>query len=152
MTGSKAPSVVIDIDVLKRAVGVAEWARDYAAGIVEAVPVAAHRLTMICAHLGERAFTRIRRHSGETEEEHLRLEGGAWNIQELRDSSGRCSQETRLQGLDLEASSQASEEDDVALRALGPLAHRSAMILLAIEDITDRKRGNASAPSCSPRR
>ncbi len=136
----------IDIDVLKRAVGVAEWARDYAAGIVEAVPVPLIVLDddLRAISANEAFYQDFGVTAAETERKtFFELEGGAWNIQELRGSLEEVlAKNTRLQGLDLEG-----EFPSVGRRTMS-LSARSVhsgtglpMILLAIEDITDRKRG-----------
>jgi len=136
----------IDIDVLKRAVGVAEWARDYAAGIVEAVPVPLIVLDddLRAISANEAFYQDFGVTAAETERKSFfELEGGAWNIQELRDSLGEVlAKNTRLQGLDLEREFPSVGRRTMSLSAR--LVHSRTglpMILLAIEDITDRKRG-----------
>ncbi len=136
----------IDIDVLKRAVGVAEWARDYAAGIVEAVPVPLIVLDddLRAISANEAFYQDFGVTAAETERKtFFELEGGAWNIQELRGSLEEVlAKNTRLQGLDLEGEFPSVGRRTMSLSARSVHSRTGLpMILLAIEDITDRKRG-----------
>jgi two-component system CheB/CheR fusion protein len=139
---------VIDIDVLKRALGAAEWARDYAKATVEAVQmplvVLDVRRDVVSAN---QAF---RDHFGaggaELEGRSLyALQSGAWDVPELRSALVRVFEaDERFAALEVER-----ELPRLGVRVLClagravPMPSGDKLVLLAIEDITDRRRAQA---------
>ena len=136
---------VVDIDVLKRALGAAEWARDYAKATVEAVltPLLVLDASDVVVS-ANRAF-RDHLEVGQAKLEGVRLfelQGGVWGTPEIR---------TALASVHAETESFESLEVELDLPGLGPrtlsLSGRAVAMpsserlsLLAVEDITDRRR------------
>ena len=139
---------LVDIDLLKHNVRDAEWARDYAAGIVEAVQVP---LVVLDEHLralsANEAFYLEFGVTPESTEGKTLFEwgGGAWDSPQLRSA---------LEGLLFTAASgfqgHEVELDFAARKRWLSLSARTVksrigvpMVLLAIEDITHRKQAEA---------
>ena len=136
---------LVDIDVLKHDVRDAEWARDYAAGIVEAVQVPLvvldERLRALSANEAFYVEFAVKRESTEGKTP-FEWEGGAWDIPQIR---------SVLEGLSF-APASGFQGHEVELDFAGrkrwlSLSARTVqsrigvpMVLLAIEDITRRKQ------------
>jgi two-component system CheB/CheR fusion protein len=139
---------VIDIDVLKRALGAAEWARDYAKATVEAVRMplvvldARHDVVSV-----NQAF-RDRFSQGRAElpgRSLYALLNGAWDVPEIRSALSHVfGGGDRFEELEIER-----ELPGLGLRALSlsgravPLPTGEQLALLAVEDVTDRRRAEA---------
>ncbi|MCM2280101.1 MAG: ATP-binding protein [Oligoflexia bacterium] len=136
---------LVDVDVLKRAVISAEWARDYAAGIVEAVqtPLIAldKEIKVISAN---EAFYKVFGVSRQDTQGKSLYDLGLsqWNIQSLRTSLGEMlAEDTRFQNVEAERTFPRLGVRTMSLSARSVDSHTGMpMILLAIEDITDRKK------------
>ncbi|KFE63186.1 chemotaxis protein CheB [Hyalangium minutum] len=136
---------LVDIDALKSQVSQVEWARDYATGIVEAVQVP---LMVLDADLrvlsANKAFYQAYKASAaETVTRSLfELSGGAWDVPELRASLGQMlAKNTLLEGLELEHVFPHVGRRRMALSARSVHSRTGMpMLLLAIEDITERKQ------------
>jgi two-component system CheB/CheR fusion protein len=139
---------VIDIDVLKRALGAAEWARDYATATVEAVrtPLALLDVRHIVVSMNQAFRDHFRASRVELEGKSLyALLNGAWNVPELRSALAHVFEAGEpFEDLELER-----ELPRVGTRALS-LSGRSIvlpggakLVLLAVEDVTDRRRAEA---------
>ncbi len=143
---------LVDIDVLKHNVRDAEWARDYAAGIVEAVQVPLvvldERLRVLSANEAFYAGLAVTPESTEGKTP-FEWKGGALDIPQIR---------SVLEGLFLTPGSGfrgheveldfAARKRWLSLSAHTVKAHAGVpMVLLAIEDITERKQAEAERAS-----
>ena len=147
---------LVDIDALKHNVSQAEWARDYATGIVEAVQVPLMVLDETLSVIStNRAFYQTYGGSAaETEKQSLfALSGGAWNVPELRAALGEMlARNTHLRGLELEHEFPQRGNRRMSLSARSVHSRTGVpMLLLAIEDITERAGAARSIPN-RPRR
>ncbi|MFL5300928.1 MAG: ATP-binding protein, partial [Anaeromyxobacteraceae bacterium] len=147
-TAAGATVSLFDIDELKRAVDSAVWARDFAAGIVEAVQVP---LVVLDAELKTLAANEAFRQSFEAGAAvragvpFFEMGGGHWEEPQLRTAlEEMLATKARLRGLEL-----TRELAGVGRRTLsfaaGPVESRDGepMILVAVEDVTDRSRAEA---------
>jgi len=137
---------LVDIDALKHHVHEVEWARDYAAGIVAAVQVPLlvldEGLRVISANpsfyqaYGSSA-------AGTEQQSVFTLSGGAWDVPALRASLGEMlAKNTRLQGLEVEHEFPHKGKRSMSLSARSVHSRTGVpMLLLSIEDITERKQG-----------
>jgi two-component system, chemotaxis family, CheB/CheR fusion protein len=139
---------LVDIDVLKHDVRDAEWARDYAAGIVEAVQVPLVVLDeQLRAVSANAAFYLEFRVNPETTEGKTPFEwdGGAWDIPAIRSVLEGLSfaPASGFQGHEVELDF-ASRKRWLSLSARTVQSRLGVpMVLLAIEDITQRKQAEA---------
>lgn len=139
---------VIDIDVLKRALGAAEWARDYAKATVEAVgtPLVVLDERRVVVSVNQ-AFRDELVASGvePTGMSLYALQGGAWAVPALRSAIDGLFESGEHFG-DLELS---RELPPLGIRTLAMSGRAVAapggerLVLLAFDDITDRRRGEA---------
>lgn len=139
---------VVDIDFLKRALGAAEWARDYARAAVDAVQIP---FLILDAELhvksSNEAFQQTYGLSkAETEGPSLyTIMGGAWDVPEVRSALGRVIKRNELFQklvIDREFSRLGKRSISLSCRAVG-LPNGEPLLLLAAEDITERLRGDA---------
>ncbi|MCU1277506.1 MAG: Sensor protein, partial [bacterium] len=136
---------LIDIDALKHNVTDAEWARDYAIGIVEAVQVPLVVLDdKLRALSANRAFyaTFQTTAAAVTGRKLFEFDNGAWDIPRLRELVERMLS-TRNEVADAEISHTFPRIGERVLRvsACGVQSHTDVpMMLVALEDITMRKR------------
>ena len=141
---------ILDIDVLKKAVGAAEWTRDLAQAIVDTVQlpevVLDERLKVLS--INEAFSESYGVANGQANDKSVyEIVGGAFDVPSLRIGLGRVVEhDERLDKLELE-------------RDIGPRGVRSMLlsgrsvvsptgeriVLLAAEDITDRKRSEQDA-------
>jgi two-component system CheB/CheR fusion protein len=136
---------LVDIDVLKRHVDQAEWSRDYAVSVVDAVLVPLvvldEQLHVISAnHAFYKSFGST--HAETENRSFFRLAGGAWNIPSLRtglqDLFGR---RTPFEGMEVEAEFPRVGRRTMSFSARSVhLRDSRPMILLTIEDITGRRQ------------
>ena len=136
---------LIDIDALKQQVSDVEWARDYANGIVEAVQVPLVVLDEdLCVLSANQAFyTGFATTAEATMKRSLfELDDGQWNLPALREPLERMlSRKSRLD--DLEVDHDFPRIGRRVIRVSAGAVHSRPnlpMILLALEDITRRKR------------
>ncbi len=139
---------LVDIDVLKRHVDQAEWSRDYAVSVVDAVLVPLvvldEQLHVISAN--EAFYESFGSTRAETESRSFfTLAGGAWNIPSLRtglrDLFGR---RTPFEGMEVEAEFPRVGRRTMSFSARSVhLRDSRPMILLNIEDITGRRQVEA---------
>ena len=136
---------LIDIDALKHHVADAEWARDYALDIVEAVQVP---LVVLDEHLCVLSANQAFYGTFRTMEESTRgqnlfdLDGGQWNIAELRNPLEQMLS-TKMWLADLEVEHDFPRIGRRVVRVSACVVHSRTnvpMILLALEDITTRKQ------------
>jgi two-component system CheB/CheR fusion protein len=136
---------LIDIDALKHHVADAEWARDYALDIVEAVQVP---LVVLDENLRVLSANQAFYATFQTTEEStkarrfLELDGGQWNIPALRAPVEQMLA-TQSWLADLEVEHEFPRIGRRVIRVSACVVHSRAdvpMILLALEDITARKR------------
>jgi two-component system CheB/CheR fusion protein len=143
---------VIDIDVLKRALGAAEWARDYATATVEAVrtPLVLLDARHDVISMNQAFRDHFRANRTELEGKSLyALLNGAWDVPELRSVLARVFEAgERFEDLEMER-----KLPGVGTRALS-LSGRSVgmpggakLVLLAVEDVTDRRCAEAERES-----
>ena len=138
----------VDIDVLKHDVRDAEWARDYAAGIVEAVQVPLvvldERLRALSANEAFYVQFGVKPESTEGKTP-LEWDGGAWDIPQIRSVLGSLSftPASAFQGHEVELDF-ADRKRWLSLSARTVESRIGVpMVLLAIEDITHRKQAEA---------
>jgi two-component system, chemotaxis family, CheB/CheR fusion protein len=139
---------VIDIDVLKRALGAAEWARDYAKATVEAIQMPL--VVLDPRHDVVSVNQAFRGHFGASSAE---LEGrslyallnGAWDVPELRSAlGGLFKADEPFDHFEVER-----ELPRLGMRVLSlsgravPMPSGDKLALLAIEDVTDHRRAEA---------
>ncbi len=137
---------LVDIDALKHTVHDAEWARDYAAGVVDAVQVPLLVLDEgLRAHSGNEAFYAEFGLTPETTEGKAMTDWGpGWDIQPLqRLLADLFAGGGVFQGVEVEREfGQRRRWLSFSARLVDPrIGARTA--LLAIEDVTERKRGEA---------
>ncbi|HEY3452348.1 MAG TPA: ATP-binding protein, partial [Myxococcales bacterium] len=136
---------VVDIDALKRALGTSEWARDYAASTVEAVQtplvVLDQRLAVLSAN--ESFYEVFHTSKDETERRRLfDLGNGQWEVPALRHAlEEMLAKNSRFSHLEIAVELEGLGPRVLSLAA-GPIFTMTGvpMILLSIDDITDRKR------------
>ncbi|WP_240359659.1 chemotaxis protein CheB [Pyxidicoccus trucidator] len=134
---------LIDIDALKHHVRQVEWARDYAASIVEAVQVPLlvldKELRVLSAN---RAFYQAFGASASEVEQQsfFELSGRAWNVPALRSSLGEMlAKNTLVRGLEVEHAFPHLGSRKMSLSARSVHSRTGVpMLLVAIEDITER--------------
>ena len=139
---------VIDIDVLKRALGAAEWARDYARATVEAVrmPLVILDEHQVVVSVNESFRARYAVDEFEPAGRSLyALQDGAWDLRELRSALERLFESGEwFAELELRCELPRLGPRTLAMsgRAVAaPGAER--LVLLAIDDVTERRRGEA---------
>ena len=146
--GSTAGAILslVDIDKLRQEVSTAQWARDYSRSLVEAVQVPLVVLDAGLRVLSANAayYLLFREKAAETEGHgFFELGAGEWDVAELRRAVAAVLRaEGRFQALDLErefpgAGHRAASVSGCAV----PSPAGEPMILLAIEDITERRQG-----------
>lgn len=143
---------VIDIDVLKRALGAAEWARDYAKATVEAVrmPLIVLDVRHDVVSVNQAFRDRFSQGRAELEGRSLyALLNGAWDLPELRSALTHVFDGgERFEEVEVER-----ELPDFGPRALSlsgravPLPTGEQLALLTVEDVTDRRRAEAERAS-----
>ncbi|MCY7286428.1 MAG: PAS domain-containing protein, partial [Cyanobacteria bacterium CAN_BIN43] len=136
--------VLIDIDALKKSAATIEAARNYAETIVETVPTP---LVVLDAELrvntANRSFySTFQVSEAETEQSSLfALGNGQWNIPQLRASlTDLLANQVQIQDLEIEHYFEQIGQKTMLLNACKLRQEDSLMILLSIEDITDRKQ------------
>ena len=136
---------IVDIDVLKRALGAAEWARDYARATVEAVQtplvVLDEQLEILSANGAFRERYGAPR-LALTGSDLYDLFDGAWDFPELRAAmDGVLARNERFQGLQAQRQLPRLGQRSFSLsaRAISTPAHER-LILLAVEDVTEAKQ------------
>jgi two-component system, chemotaxis family, CheB/CheR fusion protein len=139
---------VVDIDVLKRALGVAEWTRDYAKATVEAVQTPLilldEKLSVVSANEAFReryAFT-----PDELERRGLyEIMNGTWDLPALRAAlAGAIERNERFQRLEVSRDLPRLGPLSLSLSARAVSTPGGArLVLLAVEDVTESKRGEA---------
>ncbi|MGZ3423381.1 MAG: CheR family methyltransferase, partial [Polyangiales bacterium] len=139
---------IVDIDALKRALGAAEWARDYARATVEAVQVPLAvvdeklRLVSTNAAFSEKyGLSRV-----EAEGRGLyEIMNGGWDIPMLRSAIARVFEaDASFQKLEVEREIPGRGRRSVSLSGCSiPTPSGDRMVLLALEDVTDRLRAEA---------
>jgi two-component system CheB/CheR fusion protein len=137
---------LVGIDALMHHVHQVEWARDYAAGIVAAMQVPLLVLDEDLRVLSANPcfYQAYGSSPAETERQSLfALGGGVWDLPALRASLGEMlARDTRLQ--DLEAAHEFPHKGKRIMSLSARSVHsptRVPMLLLSIEDITERKQG-----------
>jgi two-component system CheB/CheR fusion protein len=139
---------VVDIDVLKRAIGAAEWARDYAKATVEAVQVPLvvfnEELEVVSASAAFEESYGVLREAVAGQSIHDVL-GGVLDTPTLRSALERLRERNAsFQRLELEC-----ELPRLGKRVLSVSGHsmalpdRGLLMLLTLEDITERQRAEA---------
>jgi two-component system, chemotaxis family, CheB/CheR fusion protein len=139
---------VVDIDVLKRALGGAEWARDYALATLEAVQVPLvvieDDLRVVSAN---GAFERDygARRDEVTGQDVREVMGGVLDIPALRSALGAVRERSEsFQRLEVDCALPGLGRRSLSFsgRAI-PVPGGGALTLLAIEDVTERQRGES---------
>jgi len=146
-TGNKTNGAVlslINIDILRRAVIDAEWVRDYSANIVEAVqiPLLALNDQIKVISANQAFYDTFKVSKGDTEGKILyELGRGQWNIDSLKKSLGEMlEKKSSFLNTEVVCELPTTGSREMSLSARPIKSHDGiAMILLAIEDITDRK-------------
>ncbi|HSQ63596.1 MAG TPA: CheR family methyltransferase, partial [Polyangiaceae bacterium] len=139
---------VVDIDALKRALAAAEWSRDYAKATVEALqtPVLVLDATLQILWANEAFHERYGVSQNESEGRNLyEIMGGAWDLPALRSGLGGVLEgSSGFVRLEAEAEIPRLGKRAVSLsgRAL-PAPTGDKLIVLAAEDITERRRAEA---------
>jgi two-component system CheB/CheR fusion protein len=135
---------LVDIDVLKRHADEAEWARDYAVSVVDAVLVPLvvldEELHVISAN--ERFYESFGGTQGDTENRSFSaVAGGEWDIPALRSGlRDLFTKRTPFQGLEVEGRFPRTGQRTMSFSARAVHFRDSKpMILLAIEDVSARK-------------
>jgi two-component system CheB/CheR fusion protein len=137
---------LMDIHDLKHQVAVAEWARDYARSIVEAVQlplvVVGARLQVLSANA---AYYQLFQEKAADTEGHgfFEIGSGEWDTAELRQAVAEAfGTEGRFQALELEREFSGAGWRVASVSGCTTRSSTSEpMILLAIEDVTDRRQG-----------
>jgi two-component system CheB/CheR fusion protein len=142
--------LLVDIDKLRTDVEAAGWARDYARSMVEAVPVPLVVLDTRHQVLTSNAAYRSLFGEGSAGSEGIdffELDGGAWEIPALRQAVSELGEPGCFQALELERAA-AGGRRTYAISGCGvaPPSGRP-MVLLAIEDVTDRRRAERQLDS-----
>ncbi|MCY7322569.1 MAG: response regulator, partial [Phormidesmis sp. CAN_BIN36] len=133
-----------DIDALKKSAATIEAARNYAETIVETVPTP---LVVLDAELRVNTANRsfydtFQVSEAETEQSSLfALGNGQWSIPQLRSSlTDLLANQVQIQDLEMEHSFEQIGQKTMLLNACKLQRDDSLMLLLSIEDITDRKQ------------
>ncbi len=137
---------LVDIHALKHDVADAEWERDYARNIVEAVQIP---LVVIDGQLGiisanEAFFTTLGMTSAQVEGHgFFEIGGCCWDTPELRRSLGQVlAEDAHFRGLEIERDFPGAGHRTMSLSARSVKSRTATnMILLAIEDVTERIQG-----------
>jgi len=139
---------IIDIDALKRALGAAEWARDYATATVEAIQtpilVLDDTLGILSANAAFHETYGVP--PGESEARGLYdVMNGAWDLPALRSALDRVREkDARFERVEAEAEIPRLGRRTVSLSGRTiPTPTGGRMIVLAAEDITERRRAEA---------
>ena len=139
---------LVDIDVLKRHADEAEWARDYAVSVVEAVPaplvVLDEELHVISAN--EAFYESFGGTQADTENRSFfAVAGGKWDIPALRNGlRDLFAKRTLFQGLEVEGQFPRVGQRTMSFSARSVHFRDSKpMILLSIEDVSARKQVDA---------
>ena len=137
---------LVDIDELRHEVVDARWARDYARSIVEAVQVPLLVLDAALQVLSANAayYRLFQERPSEIEGQGLfGLGAGAWDTVELRQAlAGMRDGGGRFQALEVEREIPGNGRRDTAVSGCEvPSPDGPPMILLAIEDVTERRQG-----------
>jgi two-component system, chemotaxis family, CheB/CheR fusion protein len=138
----------VDVDALRQALTAAEWARDYAASTVEAIQSPLVVLDKRCQVLSanEAFYQSFETTREQTEGRSLyKLGGGHWDLPVLRAALEQLLERgTRFQRLEVECRPAGLEPRCISLSAQ-PVSSLSGeeRFLLAMEDITARKQGEA---------
>ena len=137
---------VIDIDVLKRALGAAEWARDYAKATVDAlqVPLIVFNETLEIASVNlafEERYGVAREAAAGRNLNHFM--GGVLDTPAIRSALERVREHNeRFEALDMECDLPGMGRRSLSLSGRSvPTPDSGQLILLAMEDITARQRG-----------
>jgi two-component system CheB/CheR fusion protein len=135
----------MDIHDLKHRVEVAEWARDYSRSIVDSVQVPLVVLAADLHVLSANAayYERFRENAEETEGQgFFEIGAGEWEAAELREAvASVLATGGGFQGLDLERTFPWAGPRSMSVSGcLARSLTREPMILLAIEDVTERRR------------
>jgi two-component system CheB/CheR fusion protein len=139
---------VIDIDVLKRALGAAEWARDYATATVEAVRTPLLLLDMrhdvVSMNQAFRDHFRTSRTALEGKSLYAVL-NGAWDVAAIRSALPRVLEANeRFEDLEVERELPSLGLRTLSMSGRGVVMPGGAkLVLLAVEDVTDRRRAEA---------
>lgn len=139
---------VIDIDVLKRALGAAEWARDYATATVEAVRTPLLLLDMrhdvVSMNQAFRDHFRTSRAELEGKSVYTLL-NGAWDVAALRSALPRVLEaDERFEDLEVERELPGLGPRTLSMSGRGVVMPDGAkLVLLAVEDVTDHRRAEA---------
>jgi PAS domain S-box-containing protein len=142
---------LVDIDKLRTDVEAAGWARDYARSMVEAVPVPLVVLDARDQVLTTNAAYRTLFGEGPAGSEGVGffdLDAGAWEIPALRQAVSELGTIGRFRALELERDVAAAGRRTYAISgcAVAP-PNRRPMVMLTIEDVTDRRRAERQLDS-----
>jgi len=134
-----------DIDDLRHEVANARWARDYASSIVEAVQVPLVVLDPGLSVLSANAayYRTFQEKPDQTEgQPFFALGSGAWNTTALHDAVGAVlGPDGRFEGLEVEREIEGGRRRAVSVSGSAvPTPGGVRLILLSIEDVTDRHR------------
>jgi two-component system, chemotaxis family, CheB/CheR fusion protein len=137
---------LVDIQDLKHDVATAEWARDYAGNIVQAVQVPLVVLGADLRVLSANAayYDLFREAAAETEgRAFFEIGAGEWDLPELRRAvAGMLDGDGRFQALEVEREFPGAGRRTTSVSGCAfPSPARTPMVLLAIEDVTDRREG-----------
>jgi two-component system, chemotaxis family, CheB/CheR fusion protein len=136
--------VLSDIDALKQSAATVESARNYAETIVETVPTPLVVLnTDLRVNTANQSFYNTFQVSeAETEQSSLfALGNGQWNIPQLRSSlTDLLDHQVQIQNLEIEHYFEQIGQKTMLLNACKLRRDDSLMLLLSIEDITERKQ------------
>ncbi|MDP9037534.1 MAG: ATP-binding protein, partial [Myxococcota bacterium] len=131
----------VDIDPLKRAVADAEWARDYASSLVEAVqvPLVVLDPSFVVISANRAFYDTFDERKADTEGRSLFVLGsGQWDMPDTRSAlADTLAQGTRLRNMELTTDFPRLGKKTVSLSAR-VVGSGEPRILLAIEDITQR--------------
>jgi two-component system CheB/CheR fusion protein len=136
---------LVDIDKLRTEVEVARWARDYARSIVEAVQVPLvvldPGLRVLSSNVAYRALFREEA-TGSVGTGFFELDGGAWGSPELRRAVSGLGSHGRFQSLEVEREVPVAGRRTLSVSGCAVATPTGEpMVLLAIEDVTARRRG-----------
>ncbi len=133
---------VVDIDVLKRALGAAAWAREYAKATLDAIPIPLlvldGRLAVLSAN--EAFHDRYGRLALESPDVYAIMDR-AWDFPALRSTLERVLAGERFQRLEVERELPGKGVRALSLSARSvPAPAGDRMVVLAVEDVTERRR------------
>ena len=142
---------VVDIDVLKRALGAAEWARDYAKATVEAVQVPLvvfnDKLEIVSANSAFEECYGIPREAIAGRGIH-ELMNGVLDTPAIHSALDRVREQNEsFQGVELDCELPRLGRRFLSLSARSVPTPETFLILLAVEDITERQRSEAERAS-----